>query len=147
MTHVFCAKQNCQFIDTARRIGDGPGDFIATHSGLMLVELKVRHPDAVLLDEEEFLQALDRIHSTRPELSSEDRYERALMSPHALDFQHCEAGRSFKVPDATDPMLGTVYAQHFGCYWMFRGVTNLPHTFIMHRCKAVSRGEPWRLPL
>lgn len=144
---LFCDRNSAAFIDQARRVGPGPVDFIAAHSGLHLVELQIRHPGAVLVEDEAFVQMLDRLHSTRPELTTEARYEFAQARGHTVDFQHCDAGRSFKVPERDNPNLATVWAYCAGVFWTCRGVTNLPHAFIMQRCRAVSRGEPWRLPL
>ena len=65
MCKVFYVPGHTAIIDYARQIG--PNMWMAQHSGLMLPELRVCHPGAVLGDEEAFLlaqEAADAIRAT-----------------------------------------------------------------------------------
>ena len=53
MCKVFYVPGHTAIIDYARQIG--PNMWMAQHSGLMLPELRVRYPGAILGDEEAFL--------------------------------------------------------------------------------------------
>ncbi|HCA1453373.1 TPA: hypothetical protein MNK97_005730, partial [Klebsiella pneumoniae] len=52
MCKVFYVPGHTAIIDYARQIG--PNMWMAQHSGLMLPELRVRYPGAILGDEEAF---------------------------------------------------------------------------------------------
>ena len=64
MCKVFYVPGHTAIIDYARQIG--PNMWMAQHSGLMLPELRVRYPGAILGDEEAFLIDQERAYGTPP---------------------------------------------------------------------------------
>jgi len=93
MQKVFYVPGQTAIIDYAREIG--PNAWAARGTWLMLPEIQVRHPGAVLGDEVGFLQAQEAAHGTKPARITETRYDFALSRAQVLDYNAGEAGDSF----------------------------------------------------
>lgn len=131
MSKVFYVPGHTSIIDYARQLA--PGAWIAQHSGLMLPELHMRHPEAVLGDEESFLIDQDRAFSTAPEQTTEARYDFALARRGTIDFAAENGSESFKLADFKVGNITTIYVRWAGRYWTFTGLATLPHFLIIRR--------------
>lgn len=79
MPKVFFVPGQTTIIDYAREIG--PNMWAARCSWLMLPEIRVRHPGAVLDDQTAFLQAQESANGTKPARITEARFDlRSVMA-------------------------------------------------------------------
>lgn len=131
MQKVFYVPGQTAIIDYAREIG--PNAWAARGTWLMLPEIQVRHPGAVLGDEAGFLQAQEAAHGTQPARITETRYDFALSCAQVLDYHAGEAGDSFilQTPEVGD--LVRVYARSRGNYWSFLALPTITHYEIWQR--------------
>ena len=129
MVKVFYVPGQPVVIDYARPVG--ALGWMAQHSGLMLAELRVRHPGAVLGDEETFLLDQTRAFATAPQPITEARYHFALEHRQLIDHAGDGESESFKLAEMSVGNITTVYARWRGCYWMFEAVATLPHLLII----------------
>ncbi len=137
MQKVFYVPGQTAIIDYAREIA--PNAWAARCSWLMLQEIRVRHPGAVLGDEAEFLQAQEHAHGTRPQRVTESRYDYALSRGQVLDFHAGDAGDSFILQGREIGDLVRVYARAKGKYWSFLALPTITHAEIWQR---IRRDQP-----
>ncbi|MBW1246705.1 hypothetical protein I7860_08470 [Pseudomonas tolaasii] len=137
MSKVFFVPGQTTIIDYAREIG--PNMWAARCSWLMLPEIRVRHPGAVLDDQTAFLQAQELSNGTKPARISEARFDFAVSNGQVLDYFADETGDSFilQAPEVGD--LVRVYARCFGHCWSFLCLPIITHSEIRSRiCTAVA---------
>ncbi|WP_116892916.1 hypothetical protein [Pseudomonas savastanoi] len=140
MSKVFYVPGDTAIIDYARELY---GVYVAQHSGLMLAELHVRHPGAVLGNEESFLVDQERAFGTPPSQTTGARYDFALSQRKTLSFAVDSVGESFKLADYEVGNMTTIYARVGRRYWTFTGLATLPHHLIMRRVALMAyAGEP-----
>lgn len=130
MSKVFYVPGHTAIIDYARELS---GAYVAQHSGLMLAELHVRHPGAILGDEESFLVDQERAFGTPPKQTTGARYDFALSQRKTLSYVVDNVGESFKLADFEVGNMTTIFARFGGRYWSFTGLATLPHHLIMRR--------------
>ena len=141
MCKVFYVPGHTAIIDYARQIG--PNMWMAQHSGLMLPELRVCHPGAVLSDEEAFLLAQEAALGTQPQEITEARYDYALTRLPVLDFAADGKTYSFKLEKYETGNLTCIYALCHGRYWTFLGLATLTHQMIIQRVTMSATGTPF----
>jgi len=107
--------------------------WMAQHSGLMLPELRVRYPGAILGDEEAFLIDQERAYGTPPARTTAARFEFNLPQRPVIDYHADELGASFMLADLDHGNMTTIFAQWGGRYWTLTGLATLPHLLIMRR--------------
>lgn len=95
MSKVFYVPGQTSIIDYAREIA--PNMWATRCRMLMLPELRVCHPGAVLGDEEAFLLAQEATLGTQPQEITEARYDYALTRLPVLDFAADGKTYSFKL--------------------------------------------------
>lgn len=137
MSKVFFVPGQTTIIDYAREIG--PNMWAARCSWLMLPEIRVRHPGAVLDDQTAFLQAQESSNGTKPARLTEARFDFAVSNGQVLDYFADETGDSFilQAPEVGD--LVRVYARCFGHCWWFLCLPIITHSEIRSRiCTAVA---------
>jgi PmbA protein len=137
MSKVFFVPGQTTIIDYAREIG--PNMWAARCSWLMLPEIRVRHPSAVLDDQTAFLQAQESSNGTKPARITEARFDFAVSNGQVLDYFADETGDSFilQAPEVGD--LVRVYARCFGHCWSFLCLPIITHSEIRSRiCTAVA---------
>jgi len=131
MCKVFYVPGHTAIIDYARQIG--PDTWMAQHSGLMLAELRVRFPGAILGDEETFLVDQERAYATLPTQTTVVRFDYNLGNRRILDYHADDLGQSFKLADLESGNMTTIFAHWGGRYWTMKGLATLPHLMIMRR--------------
>ena len=131
MTQVFYVPGQPSIIDYARELA--PGQWATRCGLLMLPELRVRYPGAVLGDEEAFLRDQEAAHGTRPVRISAARYDYALSHHNVTDFAADNECDSFKLPCGEVGNVTRIYAHWHGCYWTFMALATLPHPAIVER--------------
>ncbi|WP_109846921.1 hypothetical protein [Pseudomonas aeruginosa] len=140
MCKVFYVPGHTAIIDYARELGRNV--WVAQHSGLMLPELRLRHPGAVLGDEESFLIDQERAYGTPPAPTTPARFEFALSRREILDYHADELGESFKLADLEDGNMARIFAKWGGRCWSMQGLATLPHLLIMRRIATHALGKP-----
>ena len=108
MSKVFYVPGQTSIIDYAREIG--PNMWATRCRMLMLPELRVCHPGAVLGDEEAFLLAQEAALGTQPQEMTEARYDYALARLPVLDFAADGKTYSFKLEKYETGNLTCIYA-------------------------------------
>lgn len=131
MSKVFYVPGHSAIIDYARELV--PGAWIAQHSGLMLPEIHVSYPGAILGDEEDFLIDQERAFGTAPTQTTCTRFDFAFSQRQILDYAGDTLGESFKLADLDVGNMTTVFARWGGRCWSFKGLATLPHRLIMRR--------------
>ena len=134
MSKVFFVPGQTTIIDYAREIG--PNMWAARCSWLMLPEIRVRHPSAVLDDQTAFLQAQESSNGTKPARITEARFDFAVSNGQVLDYFADETGDSFilQAPEVGD--LVRVYARCYGHCWSFLSLPIITHSEIRSRIRA-----------
>ena len=138
MSKVFYVPGQPSIIDYAREIG--PNQWATRCRMLMLAELHICHPGAVLGDEESFLLAQEAALGTLPQEISEARYEYALTRLQVLDFAAVGKDFSFKLEKFEVGNLTRIYARCNGRYWTFVGLATLTHQMIVQRVTLSAAG-------
>ena len=134
MQKVFFVPGQTTIIDYAREIG--PNMWAARCSYLMLPEIRIRHPGAVLDDQAAFLQAQEAANGTKPARITEARFDFAVSHGQVLDYFADDTGDSFilQAPEVGD--LVRVYARCFGHCWSFLCLPIITHSEIRSRIRA-----------
>ncbi|MGC3103753.1 hypothetical protein ACPTKS_30770 [Pseudomonas aeruginosa] len=133
MQKVFYVPGQTAIIDYAREIA--PDMWAARCSWLMLPEIRIRYPGAVLGDEEHFLRAQEAAHGTRPQPTSADQFVSALRTGPVLDFHADNAGESFIVQGRVLGDLARIYARRGSRHWSFLALPTITHAEIWHRIR------------
>jgi len=133
MQKVFFVPGQTAIIDYAREIG--PNMWAARCSYLMLPEIRVRHPGAVLDDQAAFLQAQEAANGTKPNRITEARFDFAVSHGQVLDYFADDTGDSFilQAPEVGD--LVRVYARCHGHFWSFLCLPIITHSEIRSRIR------------
>ena len=138
MSKVFYVPGQTSIIDYAREIG--PNMWATRCRMLMLPELRVCHPGAVLGDEEAFLLAQEAALGTQPQEITEARYDYALTRLPVLDLAADGKTYSFKLEKYEAGNLTCIYALCHGRYWTFLGLSTLTHQIIVQRVTLSAAG-------
>ena len=138
MSKVFYVPGQTSIIDYAREIG--PNMWATRCRMLMLPELRVCHPGAVLGDEEAFLLAQEAALGTQPQEITEARYDYALTRLPVLDLAADGKTYSFKLEKYEAGNLTRIYALCHGRYWTFLGLATLTHQMIIQRVTMSATG-------
>lgn len=133
MQKVFYVPGQTAIIDYAREIG--PNVWAARCSWLMLPEIRVRYPGAVLGDEYHFLIAQEAAHGTTPQPVSATRYDYALSKGTILDFHAGNTGDSFILQGREVGDLARVYARKGDHHWSFLALPTITHAEIWQRIR------------
>ena len=141
MSKVFYVPGQTSIIDYAREIA--PQVWASRCRMLMLPELRVSHPGAVLGDEEAFLIAQEAALGTQPQEITEARYDYALTRLPVLDFAADGKTYSFKLEKYEIGNLTRIYALCHGRYWAFLGLATLTHQMIIQRVTMSATGTPF----
>jgi PmbA protein len=138
MSKVFYVPGQTSIIDYAREIA--PGKWATRCRLLMLPELQISHPGAVLGDEEAFLLDQEATHGTRPTETTAARYDYAFSHLAVSDFAADEQCDSFKLECCEVGNVTRIFAHWDGRYWTFLGLANLPHQVIVERLSQSRTG-------
>lgn len=138
MSKVFYVPGQTSIIDYAREIA--PQVWASRCRMLMLPELRVSHPGAVLGDEEAFLIALEAALGTQPQEIKAAQYDYALTRLPVLDFAADGKTYSFKLEKYEVGNLTRIYALCDGRYWVFLGLATLTHQMIVERVTMSATG-------
>ena len=138
MSKVFYVPGQTSIIDYAREIG--PNMWATRCRMLMLPELCICNPGAVLGDEEAFLLAQEAALGTQPQETIEARYDYALTRLPVLDFAADGRNYSFKLEKFEVGNLTRIYALCHGRYWTFLGLATLTHQIIVQRVTLSAAG-------
>lgn len=128
---VFYVPGETSIIDYAKEIA--PNVWASRCRWLMLPEMQISHPGAVLGDEESFLLAQEAAHGTPPAEISAARYDYAISHLPVADFAADGQGESFKLEPCGVGNVARIYAHWHGRYWTFLGLANVPHQVIVSR--------------
>lgn len=139
MSKVFYVPGQTSIIDYAREIG--PNMWATRCRMLMLPELCICHPGAVLGDEEAFLLAQEAALGTQPQETTEARYDYALTRLPVLDFAADGRNYSFKLEKFEVGNLTRIFALCHGRYWTFLGLATLTHQIIVQRVTLSAAGD------
>ena len=139
MSKVFYVPGQTSIIDYAREIG--PNIWATRCRMLMLPELCICHPGAVLGDEEAFLLAQEAALGTQPQETTEARYDYALIRLPVLDFAADGRNYSFKLEKFEVGNLTRIFALCHGRYWTFLGLSTLTHQIIVQRVTLSAAGD------
>ncbi|MBX9409491.1 hypothetical protein K5E40_27925 [Pseudomonas baetica] len=138
MSKVFYVPGQTSIIDYAREIA--PQVWASRCRMLMLPELRVSHPGAVLGDEEAFLIAQEAALGTQPQEIKAAQYDYALTRLPVLDFAADGKTYSFKLEKYEVGNLTRIYALCDGRYWVFLGLATLTHQMIVERVTMSATG-------
>ena len=138
MSKVFYVPGQTSIIDYAREIA--PNMWATRCRMLMLPELRVCHPGAVLGDEEAFLLAQEAALGTQPQEITEARYDYALTRLPVLDLAADGKTYSFKLEKYEAGNLTRIYALCHGRYWTFLGLAVLTHQMIIQLVTTSATG-------
>ena len=138
MSKVFYVPGQTSIIDYAREIG--PNMWATRCRMLMLPELCICNPGAVLGDEEAFLLAQEAALGTQPQETIEARYDYALTRLPVLDFAADGRNYSFKLEKFEVGNLTRIFALCHGRYWTFLGLATLTHQIIVQRVTLSAAG-------
>ncbi len=139
MSKVFYVPGQTSIIDYAREIG--PNMWATRCRMLMLPELCICNPGAVLGDEEAFLLAQEAALGTQPQETIEARYDYALTRLPVLDFAADGRNYSFKLEKFEVGNLTRIFALCHGRYWTFLGLATLTHQIIVQRVTLSAAGD------
>ncbi len=139
MSKVFYVPGQTSIIDYAREIG--PNMWATRCRMLMLPELCICNPGAVLGDEEAFLLAQEAALGTQPQETTEARYDYALTRLPVLDFAADGRNYSFKLEKFEVGNLTRIFALCHGRYWTFLGLATLTHQIIVQRVTLSAAGD------
>ena len=139
MSKVFYVPGQTSIIDYAREIG--PNMWATRCRMLMLPELCICNPGAVLGDEEAFLLAQEAALGTQPQEITEARYDYALTRLPVLDFAADGRNYSFKLEKFEVGNLTRIFALCHGRYWTFLGLATLTHQIIVQRVTLSAAGD------
>jgi hypothetical protein len=131
MTKVFYVPGRTEIIDYAREIA--PDVWATRCRMLMLPELQICHPGAILGDEETFLIDQEAKHGTTPAKITADRYKHAFSHLAVADFAADGRFESFKLERCEVGNVTRIFVHCQDDYWMFLGLANLPHHVIVQR--------------
>ena len=138
MSKVFYVPGQTSIIDYAREIA--PQVWASRCRMLMLPELRVSHPGAVLGDEEAFLIAQEAALGTQPQEIKAAQYDYALTRLPVLDFAADGKTYSFKLEKYEVGNLTRIYVLCDGRYWAFLGLATLTHQMIVERVTMSATG-------
>lgn len=139
MSKVFYVPGQTSIIDYALEIG--PNMWATRCRMLMLPELCICNPGAVLGDEEAFLLAQEAALGTQPQETIEARYDYALTRLPVLDFAADGRNYSFKLEKFEVGNLTRIFALCHGRYWTFLGLATLTHQIIVQRVTLSAAGD------
>ncbi|MDU8545704.1 MULTISPECIES: hypothetical protein [Pseudomonas] len=144
---VFYVPGDTSIIDYAQEIG--PNVWVSRCRWLMLPEMQIRHPGAVLGDEESFLIAQEAAHGTAPAEISAARYDYAISHLPVADFAADAHAETFKIEQCEVGNVTRIYAHWNGRYWTFLGLANVPHQVIVSRLSQspAAHRHGWPCPL
>lgn len=131
MFKVFYVPGQTTIIDYAREVA--PGIWATRNRLLMLPELQISHPGAVLGDEEGFLLDQEAVYGTRPIETTQARFNHAAANQPVSDYEADGQCDTFKLENCVVGNVTRIYAHWEGRYWTFLGLATLPHGAIIER--------------
>ena len=108
-----------------------------------LEEIRLRYPNAVLMEVHAFHTLRENLAKTEPVKISEEEYVDALECLPPLNFINRGATESFKMSERYTGRITSVYARLGTTYWTFRDIDTMSHQEILDRIAAAEeKDEP-----
>lgn len=140
LTHCFYVPGAGNIIDTAFK--NEAGEYVSFVHHQNLMQMRDRHPDAVLGNLDDWIAADEKRLITEPTEITRAEWWEALEVLPPESWQHAGGGESFVMMEYYSGRITSIYVRLGERYFTFRDVANLPHLDRLAKARKALEQEP-----